>query len=159
MINSKSSSLTPYFQKDPRYHLSFRYDDILIDCRKSPYTVLDDSNSNAFAVAHIANHPPESTTPNCSTMAIDFIDDMKLHELDLHTFVPNQYKRKPMMLGPRAVDFDSIMMHSMGLLSSRDVENEELFYDYRFSPALEKSYPVWYHICDEEAIKNRWHKN
>lgn len=155
LVNSKA--LAPYFKKDPRYHLSIRYDDILIDCRKSPYTVLDDVNSNPFAVAHIANHPSKLDEPNCSTMAIDFIDDMKLREMKLEKYVPNTYKKHPMMFGPQAVDKDSIMMHSMGLLSSRDVKNEELFYDYRLSPGSEKSYPDWYHICDEEELKKRWH--
>jgi hypothetical protein len=153
-----SNTLAPYFKKDPRHHLSIRYDDILIDCRKSPYTVLDDKNSNAFAVAHIANHPSKGNEPNCSTIAIDFIENMKLKKLKLDTLVPNTYKRRPMIIGPQAMDLESINMHSMGLLASRDVQNEELFYDYRLSSGSEKSFPEWYHIYNEEELKNRWHR-
>lgn len=155
LINS--SALAPYFKKDPRYLLSIRYDDILIDSRKSPYTVLDDLDSNAFAVAHIVNHPSNLDEPNCSTMAVDFIADMKLAEAGVDRFVPNTYKKKPMLFGPQAMDQDIVMMHSMGLLASRDVENEELFYDYRLSPGPDKSFPDWYHIINEEESKNRWH--
>lgn len=154
-----SNALTKYFQQDPRHLLSMRYDDILIDSRKSPYTVLDDVNSNAFAVAHIVNHPSELDEPNCSTLAIDFIDDMKLDELDLLQFVPNQYKKKPMMFGPQAVDTDSIRVHSMGLVALHDIKNQELFYDYRLSPGTHKALPEWYHVFDEEAVRNRWHND
>ena len=153
------NNLTKYFQQDPRHLLSMRYDDILIDSRKSPYTVLDDVNSNAFAVAHIVNHPSELDEPNCSTLAIDFIDDMKLDELDLLQFVPNQYKKKPMMFGPQAVDTDSIRVHSMGLVALHDIKNQELFYDYRLSPGTHKALPEWYHVFDEEAVRNRWHND
>ena len=128
LVNSKA--IAPYFKKDPRYLLSIRYDDILIDSRKAPYTVLDDDHSNAFAVAHIVNHPSKVEEPNCSTMAIDFMENMKLNETNIDIFVPNKYKKKPMMFGPQAMNHDAVMMHSMGLLSSRDITNEELFYDY-----------------------------
>ena len=54
----KSSAVAHIFEEDPMHHLSMRYDDILIDSRKAPYTVLNGDNSNAFAIGHIANHPP-----------------------------------------------------------------------------------------------------
>lgn len=157
LVNSKA--ISPYFENDPKHHLSLRYDDIVLDCRKSPYTVLDDDTSNAFAIAHIVNHPSKYVQPNCGTMPIDFLDNMNLKEQSLHEFVPNTYKKKPMMLGPQVFDEESIMMHSLGLFSSRDIENEELFYDYRFSPGPNKTYPAWYHICNEEEVKNRWYRD
>jgi hypothetical protein len=43
-----------FSENDPRNQLSMRYDDILIDSRKSPYTVV----KNLWAIAHIVNHPP-----------------------------------------------------------------------------------------------------
>ena len=48
----------------------------------------------------------------------------------------------PMMMGPQAVDKDSIFMHSMRLLAAKDVQNEELFYDYRLSSGSDESYPI-----------------
>ncbi len=147
------NSLSSYFEKDPRMHLSMRYDDILIDSRKAPYTVLDDKHSNAFAVAHIANHPSKLDKPNCSTLAIDFFEDMKLNETEIIKFVPNTYKKKPMMLGPKALDTNEIYMHSMGLMARRDLQNEEVFYDYRLTNGKGVSYPKWY-SSNEEELKN-----
>ena len=43
-----------FSENDPRNQLSMRYDDILIDSRQSPYTVI----KNLWAVGHIVNHPP-----------------------------------------------------------------------------------------------------
>jgi len=46
----------------------------------------------------------------------------------------------------------------MGLVTLRDVKDEELFYDYRLSPGEggKQQYPSWYHVWDEDAIHNRW---
>ena len=57
-----------------------------------------------------------------------------------------------------------IIMQGMGLVSLRDVKDEELFYDYRLSPdekAKKKGndgnlYPSWYYVFDQDAIDNRW---
>mmetsp|Transcript_14437 Transcript_14437/g.16814 ORF Transcript_14437/g.16814 Transcript_14437/m.16814 type:complete len:475 (-) Transcript_14437:93-1517(-) len=153
-----ANTVAPYFKADPRHHLSIRYDDILIDSRKAPYTVLDDTNSNLFSIAHIVNHPSKLDGPNCCTAAIDFTDDMNIKELNVEKFVPNVYKKAPMFLGPQALNRDSVAMHSFGLLSSRSLRNEEMFYDYRLSSGAENSYPEWYHIFNEEELKNRWYQ-
>ena len=60
----KSSAVAHIFEEDPMHHLSMRYDDILIDSRKAPYTVLNGDNSNAFVIGHIANHPSKGAQPN-----------------------------------------------------------------------------------------------
>ena len=148
------NAIASYFNKDPRMHLSIRHDDIMIDARKAPYTVLDDVNSNAFAVAHIANHPSMLDQPNCSTLAIDFVENMQLKETNIEKFVPNTYKKKPMLLGPQALDYEEIQMHSMGLISNRDLQNEEIFYDYRLTLGDGVPYPAWYHVCNKEETDN-----
>ena len=43
---------------DPRHQLSMRYDDILIDSRHAPYTVIN----NLWSLGHIVNHPPPPTS-------------------------------------------------------------------------------------------------
>ncbi|KAK1737610.1 SET domain-containing protein [Skeletonema marinoi] len=53
-----------FSQNDPRNQLSMRYDDILIDSRQSPYTVV----KNLWAAGHIMNHPPP---PIKSTMSVE----------------------------------------------------------------------------------------
>lgn len=51
------------FDQDPRHQLSMRYDDILIDSRQSPYTVV----KNLWAFGHIFNHPPAPTATSTSS--------------------------------------------------------------------------------------------
>jgi hypothetical protein len=144
------------FKNDPKHQLSIRYDDVLVDCRKAPYTVLDNDRSNAFSTGHIVNHPSMLDTPNSSTVMVDFVERMKLEDAGLEKYIPNTYIKPPMMFGPQAMDRERVTMHGFGLIASRDIENEELFYDYRLSPGDDATYPDWYHICDEEELRNRW---
>eukprot|EP00562_Extubocellulus_spinifer_P030163 CAMPEP_0178717354 /NCGR_PEP_ID=MMETSP0699-20121125/21861_1 /TAXON_ID=265572 /ORGANISM="Extubocellulus spinifer, Strain CCMP396" /LENGTH=449 /DNA_ID=CAMNT_0020367147 /DNA_START=128 /DNA_END=1477 /DNA_ORIENTATION=- len=151
---SNAAFSTALFKDDNNYQLSIRYDDILIDSRKAPYTVLNDANCNPWAVAHIANHPPKDVSANCRTVMVNFTEKMKLDKAGLERYIPNTYAREPMVTGPRALDRDLIRMHGFGIMAVRDVSSEELFYDYRLSPG--NAYPKWYHPCDEEGLKRRW---
>ncbi len=153
---SNAAFSTSIFKDDNNFQLSVRYDDILIDSRKAAYTVLNDVNSNPWAVGHIVNHPPKDVVPNCRTVAINFTEKMKLEASGLDRYVPNTYAKEPMLTGPKALDRDLIKMHGFGLMAARDITNEELFYDYRLSPGNGPSYPDWYHPIDEESLKNRW---
>jgi hypothetical protein len=66
---------------DPKHQLSMRYDDILIDSRHAPYTVV----SNLWSLGHIVNHPPPpsslshasslETLSNCNNNKEDNDDD------------------------------------------------------------------------------------
>ena len=47
--------IASHFAEDDNHQLSVRYDDILIDSRKSPVVVLDTDKSNPWAIAHLAN--------------------------------------------------------------------------------------------------------
>ena len=199
--------------QDPRHQLSMRYDDILIDSRNSPYTVV----TNCWALGHIVNHPPKPTVllqkpqqqefdlesssskesdnssnsadstennndesndtnastyqegPNCILVLLNYTDKMISNDNDkqqqrtnLKEYIPNEYEIPPKPLlftNNNDVDDDGIIMHGMGLISIRDVKDEELFYDYRLSPDNgndDKKYPSWYHVWDEESINNRW---
>jgi len=151
-----------FSQNDPRHQLSMRYDDILIDSRQSPYTVVQ----NLWALGHIFNHPPAPTTassatpvdqllsekekdesdnnttnhsplqgPNCVTVPINFTERMLGEDLDkLRDYIPNEYEVPPKPWAKDAFEKDEIIMHGMGLVALRDVKDEELFYDYRLSP-------------------------
>jgi len=199
----QNPSIASHFEKDDSFQLSLRYDDILIDSRKSPAVVLDIDGSNPWALAHLANHPPKPSSlsthavtkkqknnhtitsiPNCRPLALNYTSDMRLTK-ELKKYIPNRYARKPSLLGfNEAFERQDVNMHGLVLVTTRDVENEELFYDYRFSPpplstssdsssitlSLSSSsggsqketeekgseYPEWYHICDEDGMKNRW---
>ncbi|KAL7473846.1 hypothetical protein ACHAXS_014366 [Conticribra weissflogii] len=188
---------------NPRHQLSMRYDDILIDSRKSPYTVMD----NLWAVGHIVNHPPKPVSsgiyeeenvatkkgndgdsaeelvddesqhnpriigPNCMTVPINFTLRMlqELQEREQHTdmkrlqsYIPNEYELPPQGWAQNMFE-ENVVMHGMGLIALKDIQDEELFYDYRLSPDFESEgggnnhiYPAWYHVWDEESLKNRW---
>lgn len=166
-----NENISSWFKEDLNFMLSLRYDDILIDSRKAPRTALShERNSNPFCVAHIANHPPPLTQimdlpsvpeshliipPNCHTVMLNFTQDMNLRDQDLEKYLPNTYARPPQMLGSQLFDRDVVSLHGMGLLASRDVYDEELFYDYRLSPT-QQDYPPWYSIVDETDLRNRW---
>ena len=79
-------------------------------------------------------------------------------------YIPNTYAKPPMILGSKLMEEkdDKVFMHGFGLVASRDLTNEELFYDYRLSPATNKGggvYPPWYHVCDPDQVNNRWYHN
>ena len=164
-------------ENDPRHQLSMRYDDMLIDSRRSPYTVYE----NLWALAHVINHPPppppvsghehETTDdsdftikqlkfgPNCTSVPINYTKTMfeKLADGDLKRFIPNEYEVEPKPWAKNAFDTEDVVMHGMGIVSLRDVHDEELFYDYRLSPDDSgHSFPEWYHVWNEDAAKNRW---
>jgi len=151
-----SDSVYSQFQRDPLHQLSSRYDEHLIDSRISPYTVLNGDRSNPFAIAHIANHPSSKTEPNCQTVMIDFKNASD------RRYIPNTYAKPPLILGSKMMEEkdNEVFMHGFGLIASRDLINEELFYDYRLSPANGCVYPPWYHVCDPDQVENRWyHQN
>ena len=152
---SNAAFSTSIFKDDNNFQLSIRYDDVLIDSRKAAYTVLNDAQSNPWAIGHIVNHPPKNIVPNCRTVMVNFTEKMKLETSGLDRYVPNTYAKDPMLTGPKVLDRDLITMHGFGLMAARDISNEELFYDYRLSPG-NGPYPKWYHPCDEESLKNRW---
>jgi len=163
-----------------------RYDDVLIDSRQSPYTVV----KNLWALGHIVNHPPAPTAmatpfqqatskkengesdnndtnhhphqgPNCVIVPINFTDRMERNLDKIHDYIPNEYELAPKHWAKNAFDKDEIIMHGMGLVSLRDVKDEELFYDYRLSPDKDVKggghlYPSWYYVWDQEAVNNRW---
>ena len=142
-----SPALESYLSQDYTHQLSLRSDDILIDSRKSPYTVLDEEGSNPWAIGHIINHPPPNVIPNCRTVMINFTEPMNLRSTGLMRYVPNAYKRNPMLVGPRLLERDNIVMHGMAIMTRRDVANEELFYDYKFTG---NDNPKWYHDATYE---------
>jgi len=151
---------------DPLHQLAMRYDDYLIDSRMSPYTVV----KNLWAIAHIVNHPPLRKTgerddvfsgPNCVTCSINFTEAMFRDQQDkLRDYLPNEYEQPPQEWTRSMFDDEKVVMHGLGLFALRDLEDEELFFDYRLSPDDRQpngqQYPHWYRVIDEEAVKNRW---
>lgn len=135
-------------EKNDNYAMSLRPDDFMIDSRKAPYTVLTNNNSNSMAIGHIINHPSPSNPPNCRSVMVNFTQTMDL-DASLKRYIPNTYAR------PRNLTFmgslwekDVVDMHGICLVATRDVCNEEIFYDYRL---LTPQLPSWYVRVEDTA--------
>jgi hypothetical protein len=123
-------ALQKYFESNENCHLRIRGDENVIDSRRSPYTVLTNENSNAWAIGHIANHPPPDVLPNSRTVCIDYVEPMKLKKQGLMRYIPNTYARQPMLFAQSFFDPEIVHVRGLLLLAVRDCANEEIFYDY-----------------------------
>ena len=135
-------------ERNDSYQMSLRPDDFMIDSRRSPYTVLTDKNSNLMALGHIVNHPTPSNPPNARSTMFNFTQGMQSGlPSALRRYIPNTYARKRnKSLMSSLLDQDVIEMHSSVLVATRDVCNEEIFYDYRLASG---HLPQWYHAVND----------
>ena len=138
-LGSVRPDVEEHFQENHNLQLSIRYDNFIIDSRRSPYTVLTRPNSNPFSLGHVANHPQPGSLPNCQSVMLNFTQSMQLK--DLHRYVPNTYAVPPAWIN-RTFDRYVIDMHSMCLLTRRDTQEEEIVYDYRL---MGSDMPRWFH--------------
>jgi hypothetical protein len=130
------------WERNPNFQLHFRGDDFLLDCRASPYTVLE----NPWAVGHIANHAPISHS-NARSMGISFFEKMDLGP-NLSRYIPNEYAKPPTLMGGSLLDRDAIEMHGMCLLNKRKaLTNQEVVFDYRLMWTPDEI-PDWYEHVD-----------
>ena len=88
----------------------------------------------------------------------------------LKRYIPNTYARpRNVTLMDSLWDRDVIEMHSLVLVATRDICNEEIFYDYRLASS---HLPQWYHQVHDSAYEvvndiedfevddnNHWEKN
>jgi hypothetical protein len=140
--------LREHFSHNPLTQIFGRGDDILIDARRAPYTVLDHEHSNPWAIGHIANHPPKGGEITCRKVPINFTErDFG----NLMHVIPNTYARKPAILGQGALALENISMYGLGLMARLNLCDQELFYNYRLKPADEgldykgPPIPEWFH--------------
>lgn len=139
-------------ERNDSYQMSLRADDYMIDSRRSPYTVLTDDNSNLMALGHIVNHPSPSNPPSCRSAMLNFTQGMGLgSKTKLKRYIPNTYARpRNVTLMDSLWDRDVIEMHSLVLVATRDICNEEIFYDYRLASG---HLPQWYHKLEDTAFE------
>ena len=155
----KGSSIT---DKTHEYLTSLRFDHYLIDSRQSPVTVLTEPGScNPWALAHMANHPPAQGWPNTQSILVNYSQSAiqkanqewknqqqqqqkQQHQQpgtthpsqsSLSRYIPNTYVQDPTWKTAFYHSGSPLIMHGMGLLSRRDVCNEELVYDYALPQA------------------------
>ena len=79
---------------------------------------------------------------------VNFTKGMDFGE-SLKRYIPNTYARpRNITLVGSLMDREAIEMHGMCLIATRDICNEELFYDYRLATS---QYPSWYHKVEDHA--------
>jgi hypothetical protein len=139
-------------ERNDSYQMSLRADDYMIDSRHAPYTVLTDDNSNLMALGHIVNHPTPSKPPSCRSAMLNFTKGMEIgSSAQLKRYIPNTYARpRNVTLMDSLWDRDVIEMHSLVLVATRDIYNEELFYDYRLASS---HLPQWYNRVNDTAYE------
>eukprot|EP00531_Pseudo-nitzschia_arenysensis_P018290 CAMPEP_0116149624 /NCGR_PEP_ID=MMETSP0329-20121206/19071_1 /TAXON_ID=697910 /ORGANISM="Pseudo-nitzschia arenysensis, Strain B593" /LENGTH=566 /DNA_ID=CAMNT_0003645999 /DNA_START=49 /DNA_END=1749 /DNA_ORIENTATION=+ len=139
-------------ERNDAYQMSLRSDDYMIDSRRAPYTVLTDDNSNLMALGHIVNHPTPSKPPSCRSAMLNFTKGMDIgSSAELKRYIPNTYARpRNVTLMNSLWDRDVIEMHSLILVATRDICNEEIFYDYRLASS---HLPQWYHQVNDTAYE------
>lgn len=137
-LGSVRPDVEEHFADNENLQLSIRYDNFIIDSRRSPYTVLTKPNSNPLSLGHVVNHPQIGSLPNCQSVMMNFVESMKLGEL--FRYVPNSYAVPPAWIN-KTFDLYVIEMHSMCLLARRDMQEEEIHYDYRL---MGNDLPRWY---------------
>ena len=134
-------------EKNDHYQMSLRPDDFMIDSRNSPYTVLTGNHTNMMALGHVVNHPTPTNPPNSRCVMVNFTQDMSLGPT-LKPYIPNTYARpRAQSLTGSLLEQEAVDMHGMCLIATRDICNEEVFYDYRL---MSSRLPSWYHPVKDE---------
>lgn len=116
---------------------------------------------NPLALAHFANHPAKGMLPNVMICPYDF----PLTEKNMRAYIPN------VLFGNEEVNMQRFgsfwfksrvsrnseshvpTLKSVVLVTTRALEDEELFLNYRLSNS--KQWPEWYASVDEEEVVER----
>ncbi|GAB4813076.1 hypothetical protein N2152v2_000122 [Parachlorella kessleri] len=112
---------------------------------------------NPLALAHFANHPAAGTLPNVMVAAFDFKAPGDAPQL--RAYLPNALCKDPQDPQlPLASSSDPVSpreaVTGLALVATRDLEDEELFLNYRLSPHVPR--PGWYTPIDAEEERRRW---
>eukprot|EP00884_Botryococcus_braunii_P005433 jgi/Botrbrau1/14891/Bobra.0248s0010.2 len=117
---------------------------------------------NPLAVGHVANHPPRGVKPNVMVAAFDFTAPSE--EPWLRAYVPNVTYQAKSEADDRGQEEERWLAEGMtsepevvqglALVALRDLQDEELFLNYRLSPHVTQ--PDWYWPVDVEENKRRW---
>jgi hypothetical protein len=93
------------------------------------------------------NHPPPGATANVLAVPVAFSREQQ--------FVPHEVASPTRPLHLFADHREEVP--GLALIAARNVEDEELFLNYRLNPAL--PVPDWYHQPDPEEAARRWAKH
>ncbi|KAF0694349.1 Aste57867_14760 [Aphanomyces stellatus] len=123
-----------------------RFDGAIIDASEAAIP-----HVNPFALAQMINHPPAETMPNVIPMAFDFPPEEPFTSEPHHSFIPNRFVHPPSML---AMYGKRSLVHSLVLVALNDIQDEEVFLNYRYNPSME--YPDWYTPVNRDEDLKMW---
>lgn len=113
--------------------------------------------AHPYAVGHRINHANLSGDVNVIQLAFDYpIEEFPEY---LRPYVPNRLFKT----GWLSAGFTGWLVrngkkaslaHTLVYVATRDIEDEEIFVDYRLNPEL--GYPEWYTPLDEDEAARRW---
>ena len=109
-----------------------------------------------YALAQRVNHPPAGVAPNVLGLAFDYCGSGHAtmpFPKHLCSLVPNEYARKPSLLVEKSRRPD-VLVPGLVLVATREVEDEELWLNYRLNPQLPR--PTWYVSVDPAEDARRW---
>lgn len=120
---------------------------------------------NPLALAHFANHPAKGGQPNVMICAYNL--DLVGGSLDLRPYIPNvncaiesgiEMQQSGLLWVRKSRDPSLVkkpaQVCTLVLVATRDICNEELLLNYRYSNFQNR--PSWYHSVDEEEDRRRW---
>eukprot|EP00177_Eucheuma_denticulatum_P007524 GFKZ01013697.1.p1 GENE.GFKZ01013697.1~~GFKZ01013697.1.p1 ORF type:complete len:310 (+),score=28.51 GFKZ01013697.1:56-985(+) len=144
--------------------------DLQLEIEPVDETLADTELEHPFALGHLVNHPPPSTTPNVLQFMLDLEVPrvpqrarplIPVSNFDSSTSVMERmeniaYRQRV----PTAALFlgKGEVRRTVALVAMDDLkEGDELYMDYRFSPK-NTNIPAWYHPCDLEENERRWYE-
>ena len=160
-------------------HLISRYDKVIVDAKpwgqrnieisfkaESPSNRAEEAmfqlqQNNPFAVAQWCNHPPPGILPNVVTATLDWVPEYsKGSLLQTREYFPviqygasHEQVKGSVQLPMITQD---VIVSGLALIAIRDIEDEEVFLNYRLNPNAINSLPDWYHPVDKEEDIRRW---
>lgn len=160
-------------------HLISRYDKVIVDAKpwgkrnieisfkaESPSNRAEEAifqlqQNNPLAVAQWCNHPPPGISPNVVTATLDWVPEYsKGSLLQTREYFPviqygPSHEQIEGSVQPAVITHDSVVS-GLALIAIRDIEDEEVFLNYRLNPNAISSLPDWYHPVDKEEDIRRW---
>ena len=131
-----------------------RFDSAVIDGSKPV------AKHNPFAVGHIVNHP-SALAPgqeraeilgDCNVIACPINYVSEVFDKDVVPHVPNAYDRPPTLMSSETAR-NAFALGTV-LVAVRDIEDEELYLNYRYNPKI--AAPPWYVEVSSEESSRRW---
>ena len=110
---------------------------------------------NPLGIANYVNHVPVSGMPNAMCCELE-IDPSALSD-EAKALLPNDVAQPSTMMSRFSWHMaDGGKVRALAAIALDDIENEEIFLNYRFNPANE--HPDWYYDPDPESAHRRWQK-